>query len=96
MKSSCLRRTKDDSVDGKPLVDLPPQRIHTVRLLQSEKEHLMYQAFDKQGKELFEQLEAMGAQVVREKYQFLMVIILRLRQLCNHVSLCKDIDQFFR
>ena len=96
MISACLRRTKDSLDDrGRPLVNIPPKHLHVVRLLQTEREELFYKAFDTQAKDLFEKLESAGAECVREKYQFLLCIILRLRQLCNHPALCKDIKEFF-
>ncbi len=96
MLSACLRRTKD-SVDafGKPLIALPPKLVKHVRMLLSDKEHLVYKAYDTQAIELFQKLEKQGIEVVKAKFQFLLVVILRLRQLCDHIALCKDLEQFF-
>jgi SWI/SNF-related matrix-associated actin-dependent regulator of chromatin subfamily A3 len=69
--------------------------LKQVRVLLSEKEHLMYRAYDTQAIELFAELQKQGIEFVKAKYHFLIVVILRLRQLCDHVALCKDIEQFF-
>lgn len=58
MMNACLRRTKESQTeDGKDLVSLPKLTVHDVRLLQSEKENLLYRAFDTQALELFEELQ---------------------------------------
>jgi hypothetical protein len=52
-------------------------------------------AFDEQASELFAALLEKGLEVVENAFSFLIVVILRLRQLCNHEMLCKDLKKFF-
>lgn len=88
MMENCLRRTKE-------LIELPSKTVINDRLLLTDTERLVYKAFDSQALELFEELQNLGMEVVSQKFQFLLIIILRLRQLCDHVALCKDIERFF-
>lgn len=57
---------------------------------------MLYAAFDSQAVELFELLREQGLEVVEKAFAFLIVVILRLRQLCNHRVLCKDLQSFFQ
>lgn len=81
-----LRRTKDMKVDDKMLVDLPQRtvNIHTVDL--SEEDRQLYDRMELEGKRLVGQYVATGT--VLQNYSTVLQIILRLRQLCDHSSLC--------
>lgn len=85
MLSACLRRTKD-SLDehGQPIVSLPPKTLHMTRLTLVAKEAAQYLALDAKCASLFERLEALGRAVINKVYSFLLLLILRLRQTCDH------------
>ncbi|KAI5079409.1 hypothetical protein GOP47_0004888 [Adiantum capillus-veneris] len=81
-----LRRTKDMKVDDKRIVELPQKtvNIHTVDL--NEEDRQIYDRVELEGKRLVGQYVASGT--VLQNYSTILQIILRLRQICDHSSLC--------
>lgn len=81
-----LRRTKDMKVDDKRLVDLPQRTVtvHNVDLSQEDRQ--LYDRVELEGKRLVGQYVASGT--VLQNYSTVLQIILRLRQICDHSSLC--------
>ncbi|MCO5577017.1 hypothetical protein L7F22_030839 [Adiantum nelumboides] len=81
-----LRRTKDMKVDDRRIVELPRRtvNIHTVDL--SEEDRQIYDRMELEGKRLVGQYVASGT--VLQNYSTILQIILRLRQICDHCSLC--------
>ncbi|KAI6041557.1 SNF2 family N-terminal domain-containing protein [Pisolithus marmoratus] len=84
LKAIMLRRTKNQILNGKPLLQLPGRKLDVVEC-----------QFDSTEKEFYTRLEnRMSSEVnklVRESenvsYTHVLVLLLRLRQACNHPSL---------
>ncbi len=85
MLSACLRRTKDTLDEhGQPIVALPTKTLHVTRLTLHATEASQYRALDDKCATLFVRLEAMGKAVINKIRAFLLVLLLRLRQTCDH------------
>ncbi|KAI0290312.1 SNF2 family N-terminal domain-containing protein [Russula brevipes] len=80
-----LRRTKDSKLEGKPLLTLPPKTIELETLQFSEEEREIYDDFEKQAKIRVKKFIREGT-IIRN-HTILLVMILRLRQLCCHPNL---------
>jgi SNF2 family DNA or RNA helicase len=77
-----LRRTKDTRIDGedKPIVTLPiKEMIHDTPEF-SEEERKLYDAFEKKQLKIFNELE----DELERHYRSILVMIMRLRQMCLH------------
>ncbi|KAI0070881.1 hypothetical protein K474DRAFT_1737680 [Panus rudis PR-1116 ss-1] len=82
LKPLMMRRTKDSELEGEPILQLPPKDIELVRVEFSPEEREVYDAFEKSA-----QLKI--NKFIKEKSlvknaSFILVLILRLRQLCCH------------
>ncbi|KAJ3303117.1 hypothetical protein HDV03_004196 [Kappamyces sp. JEL0829] len=87
MKSLTLRRTKDDMIDGKPILSLPP-RHDEVRVLDLDAdERELYDKVHQKGKAYFESQKAAGT--VMKNYVTVLRAILLMRQACLHSSLVR-------
>ena len=74
-------------INGKPLVPLPTCNYHHVSIdFASEEDRNIYNAAEKAGKEHMKEL--LRKNLVLQNYAHVLVILLRLRQLCNHSELC--------
>ncbi|KAJ3412131.1 hypothetical protein HDV05_001169 [Chytridiales sp. JEL 0842] len=91
MKSITLRRTKNQKIDGKPILSLPERRDAVINLKLSPQEQALYDKIHEKAKALFKQLKASGT--VMKNYVHLLEILLRMRQVCVHPCLVKDHDQ---
>ncbi|KAJ3391286.1 hypothetical protein HDU84_006202 [Entophlyctis sp. JEL0112] len=91
MKTITLRRTKNQKINGKPILSLPARKdvVKYVELAQSEQE--LYLKVHGKGKAFFQQLREKGS--VMKHYVHLLEIILRMRQVCVHKSLFKDWEE---
>ncbi|KAJ7579840.1 SNF2 family N-terminal domain-containing protein [Mycena floridula] len=85
-----IRRKKDTMVNGRPLVPLPPKNIELVRLEFTPREQQLYDQYERRSQEKMQKLIAAGT--VLKNCTFVLVQLLRLRQLCTHPSLIKDLD----
>ena len=90
MKSITLRRTKDQTIDGKPILNVPPRHDHTLLIELNEKERATYSNVNTRAKTLVKGLEKRG--MVMKHYVHILEMILRLRQLCNHSDLIKNVN----
>ncbi|KAJ3032043.1 UNVERIFIED_CONTAM: hypothetical protein HDU68_008076 [Siphonaria sp. JEL0065] len=91
MKSITLRRTKQQKINGKPILTLPERRdaIQYLDLAPTEQE--LYDKVHSKGRAFYHQLRDSGN--VMQHYVHLLEIILRMRQVCVHKSLFKDWEQ---
>ncbi|KAI0255631.1 SNF2 family N-terminal domain-containing protein [Lactifluus subvellereus] len=80
-----LRRTKDSKLDGKPLLTLPPKTIDLETLQFSPEEREIYDDFEKQAKIRVNKFIREGT--IIQNHSAVLVMILRLRQLCCHPNL---------
>ncbi|KAG8982678.1 hypothetical protein FRB90_006633, partial [Tulasnella sp. 427] len=76
VKKHLLRRKKDDQLEGKPLLQLRPKYIEKV---------LIYDAVEKRQQQTITRFWKRGTLI--KNYQFVLVMILRLRQVCCHPQL---------
>ncbi|KIJ64280.1 hypothetical protein HYDPIDRAFT_175635 [Hydnomerulius pinastri MD-312] len=79
-----LRRTKDAELDGKPILQLPTKNIDLVMLDFSADERELYDQFEKRSHIQINRF--IKNRTLLKKY-VLLVMILRLRQLCGHPNL---------
>ncbi|XP_030837529.1 uncharacterized protein LOC100893394 isoform X2 [Strongylocentrotus purpuratus] len=86
MNTLALRRMKSQKVNGKPLVDLPARNVVLQYVDFSEDEKKVYQTYEKEGRLAVSKYFREGT--VLDHYGEILVIILRLRQLCCHPALC--------
>jgi len=90
MKAVLLRRTKDSTIDGKPILTLPDKSIEMVYAVLSPDEQQFYQALQDKSKILYNKYLRAGT--VGRNYSNILVLLLRLRQACCHPHLIRDIE----
>ncbi|ORY42341.1 hypothetical protein BCR33DRAFT_660878, partial [Rhizoclosmatium globosum] len=88
MKSITLRRTKNQKVNGKPILTLPERIDELITLDLAPSEQELYDKVRSKGRAFFHQLKDSGN--VMQHYVHLLEIILRMRQVCVHKSLFRD------
>lgn len=88
LKAILLRRTKTSTIDGKPILTLPPKTMSEARAVFSEDERDFYKALE--GKAQLQFNRYMKAGTVGRNYSNVLVLLLRLRQACCHPHLIKD------
>ncbi|KAJ8030290.1 Helicase-like transcription factor [Holothuria leucospilota] len=86
MEVLALRRTKTQKVDGKLLVELPPKTVVLQYVDLSEEERKVYDSMAKDGKLSVSKYFTSGK--LLDHYGDVLAILLRLRQLCCHPSIC--------
>ncbi|MQL99268.1 hypothetical protein Taro_031986 [Colocasia esculenta] len=86
MGTISLRRTKDSQSNNKNLVSLPPKTIETcfIELSAEEREH--YDILESEAQNTVK--DFIDGDSVMRNYSTVLHIILRLRQICNDMSLC--------
>eukprot|EP00873_Tetraselmis_striata_P027497 jgi/Tetstr1/447761/TSEL_035094.t1 len=87
LKGVMLRRRKDSVVDGKPVVDLPSCTHTMLRKKFSPQERRLYDQIYKESTSQFQAMQAAGS--VKSNYVNILLMLLRLRQACNHPLLVK-------
>lgn len=90
LKTVMLRRTKGTLIDGKPVITLPPKTIILKRVDFSDKEHEFYLALEAESREQFKVYADAGT--VKQNYVNILLMLLRLRQACDHPLLVKGHD----
>ncbi|KAI9435461.1 SNF2 family N-terminal domain-containing protein [Lactarius indigo] len=85
LKPILLRRTKDSKLEGKPLLTLPPKIVELETLQFSPEERQIYDDFEKQAKVRVNKFIREGT--IIQNHSAVLVMILRLRQLCCHPHL---------
>ena len=87
----CLRRTKTDKKpDGSPLVDLPTKTIITRAVEMDEEESVIYKIFQTQAQRIVKRFDRRGD--LLRNYAHIFALMIRLRQLCCHRELIKEVD----
>ncbi|KAI3649497.1 hypothetical protein MP228_005129 [Amoeboaphelidium protococcarum] len=86
MKCIMLRRTKDQKVNGKKIIDLPPKDEQVVYIELSPQERKLYDHVKQFGVTLFKRLVATDE--VMRHYTQILEIFLRFRQICTHSNMC--------
>ncbi|CAI9109535.1 OLC1v1009370C1 [Oldenlandia corymbosa var. corymbosa] len=88
LRSIMLRRTKETVIAGKRILDLPPKMINLRQVELSEEERSFYDNLEQKFAWLFRFYVAKGA--VGSNYARIMLMLLRLRQACDHTVLVKN------
>lgn len=86
LKHISIRRLKSDQDEGKPLVKLPPRTVVIQEVELSDEERQLYDAMQNHGQLIIGRYLRDG--MVLKKYAHCFAILMRLRQLCLHPSLC--------
>nr|PIL97515.1 SWI2/SNF2-containing protein RAD5 [Toxoplasma gondii COUG] len=79
------RHANSKGEDGNPILPLPPISFHCFNVCLTPFERALYMAFFTRSREEFEKLLKAG--VVMTNYSHVLLLLLRLRQLCCHPSL---------
>ncbi|KAF3924322.1 hypothetical protein ABW21_db0208600 [Orbilia brochopaga] len=90
IKAIMLRRKKDSMIDNKPILTLPAKTIEIVHPVFSEDEQALYQAVEGKIGIRFNKYLEDGA--VPQSYTYFLLLLLRLRQLCCHPRMIKDLS----
>jgi SNF2 family DNA or RNA helicase len=85
MQLICLRRTKSDQINGKPIVQLPKKTVSTKELDFTEEERTVYKSFESKGREIILRYQRKGT--LLQNYAHVFAVMMRLRQLCCHKEL---------
>ncbi|KAJ5220450.1 hypothetical protein N7468_009654 [Penicillium chermesinum] len=85
VKSVCLRRTKKTKIDGQPILQLPPKVIEKVHVVFNETERELYDELSSSTQRTVTRLLKSGT--LGRNYSHVLVLLLRLRQACDHPHL---------
>ncbi|CAG8478974.1 11767_t:CDS:10 [Diversispora eburnea] len=88
LRGICLRRTKDSTLNGKPILQLPEKIVDMVTNEFSEDERQFYDALETKSRIEFNRYLKDGS--VLKNYAYILVMLLRLRQACNHPFLTQE------
>ncbi|KAF8067663.1 SNF2 family N-terminal domain-containing protein [Lyophyllum atratum] len=83
-----LRRMKDSKLDGKRLIELPEKTVSLVKLQFSDEERAVYEMVEAGAQANFNRYLKAGT--VLKNYSQVLVLLLRLRQICSHPSLIQE------
>ncbi|KAG6820007.1 hypothetical protein H0H93_006553 [Arthromyces matolae] len=87
LKAVMLRRTKDQSLNGKPLLELPARNVEIVSCDFDPAEKEFYSGLENKMESVIEKLMGNG----KNNYISVLLLLLRLRQACNHpILVTKD------
>ncbi|KAL2269056.1 hypothetical protein VTJ83DRAFT_3902 [Remersonia thermophila] len=85
LKAIMLRRTKTSTIDGQPILRLPPKTEESTSVVFSDDERAFYRALESRYQVLFNKYVRAGT--VGKHYSSILVLLLRLRQTCCHPHL---------
>ncbi|XP_066349545.1 helicase-like transcription factor CHR28 isoform X2 [Miscanthus floridulus] len=77
-----LRRTKETLIDGEPILKLPPKTIQLSKIDFTQEERAFYLVLEEGSRQKFKAYDAAGT--IRKNYANILVLLLRLRQACDH------------
>ena len=87
-RSITLRRTKDSVLDGKKIINLPPLSVEITAAKFDESQKEFYDALESKQQLKFNEYSKAG---ISKHYAHIFVLLLRLRQVCCHPHLIKDV-----
>ncbi|XAR53171.1 DNA helicase [Bertholletia excelsa] len=82
-----LRRTKGTLIDGEPIISLPPKTTCLTKVDFSAEERAFYLKLEADSRSQFKAYAAAGT--VNQNYANILLMLLRLRQACDHPLLVK-------
>lgn len=95
LRAILLRRTKHSTIDGKPILQLPPKNTIEDRIAFGEDELTFYKALENNAQIQFNRFLQRGANGgIGRNYSNALVLLLRLRQACCHPRLVVDSNDF--
>uniref|UniRef100_A0A0E0JPH8 Uncharacterized protein n=1 Tax=Oryza punctata TaxID=4537 RepID=A0A0E0JPH8_ORYPU len=87
LKTVMLRRTKATMLDGKPIISLPPKTVSLKTVDFTSEERAFYNTLEAESREQFKEYAAAGT--VKQNYVNILLMLLRLRQACDHPHLVR-------
>ncbi|KAM0983200.1 hypothetical protein TB2_010582 [Malus domestica] len=90
LRAIMLRRTKGTLIDGQPIIELPPKTINLSKVEFSPEERAFYTKLEADSRTKFKAYAAAGT--VNQNYANILLMLLRLRQACDHPQLVKAYD----
>ncbi|XP_027346537.1 helicase-like transcription factor CHR28 isoform X2 [Abrus precatorius] len=87
LKTIMLRRTKGTLLDGEPIISLPPKFIELKKVDFSREERDFYSRLEADSRAQFQEYADAGT--VKQNYVNILLMLLRLRQACDHPLLVK-------
>ena len=85
MSSVCIRRRKNDELNGRKILNLPEKRSRYIEVPLAEEEKTLYTLLENSAKKEFAELLHQGEAL--SQFARLLEMLLRLRQACDHISL---------
>ncbi|KAJ1267542.1 hypothetical protein BS78_07G064500 [Paspalum vaginatum] len=82
-----LRRTKETVINGVPIINLPPKTINLNKVDFSQEERSFYLTLEERSRQQFKAFAAAGT--LKQNYANILLMLLRLRQACDHPLLVK-------
>ncbi|KAJ1285692.1 hypothetical protein BS78_03G296700 [Paspalum vaginatum] len=90
LKTVMLRRTKATMLDGKPIISLPPKTVSLKTVDFTSEERAFYNTLEVESREQFKEYAAAGT--VKQNYVNILLMLLRLRQACDHPHLVRGYE----
>ncbi|KAI3498021.1 hypothetical protein L1887_33714 [Cichorium endivia] len=84
------KQTKDTLIGGKPVINLPPKTIKLTAVDFSNEERAFYLKLEAESRSQYKAYQAAGT--VRQNYANILLMLLRLRQACDHPLLVKGFN----
>lgn len=85
LKAVMLRRKKDLVINGKPIITLPEREVNIIACTFDPEEREFYESISAKVESTLEKYRKAGQ--MANNYTSVLVLLLRLRQACNHPSL---------
>ncbi|KAL8153806.1 hypothetical protein V2J09_011566 [Rumex salicifolius] len=82
LRTVMLRRTKDTKINGQPIINLPPKKVHIRSKEFTLEERKFYSELEADTRKQFKAYADSGT--VNQNYASILLMLLRLRQACDH------------